>query len=707
MIWMLPLALMTAAPPQVADYLSAPFTERLVAHPTAGRFAWTVAVAGEYRLHVGEAGGRSTQWAAAPDAFGDPFADLQWRPGAGELIYTRQELPDGSLEIPAGRSPLVPPVSRIYLHGEAGSRRLAGGSAPLAKPDGTAVAYLTGGDVRLRSLAKDAADTLLVRTAGSCRNLRWSPDGTQLAFVSDRGSHSFVGVVRPDAPQAGIVWLDPSLDRDDHPEWSPDGTRIAFVRLPASRERFSHVPHRSGPPWRVLACLAEGTRLAAWAAGRGPGDRPDEAIHGAADRAVPGAAVPFFPLRTGDRQLAWTRSGGVVFPYEADGWLRLLHWRPMAFGQPAETFLTPTGAEVESMTTAGDDTLLVVSNRGNLDGRVVDEVAVPLATSRQVSTDGEVAWNPVVSGDRIAYLASDAKRPGHVVTVAEGARTEVDPSYESSTYQPETAVVPQVVELTAADGARVTGQLFLPPDHDPGTRYPALLFTHGGSKRQMLPAWHYMHYYHRCYAFNQFCAARGYVVLSLNYRSGTGEGMEFREAEDYGAAGVSELQDVIGAGLYLRSRPDVAGDAIGLWGGSYGGYLTALALAEASDLFAAGVNIHGVYDWNVHIAMDEPDFRRAEQPQRTAMALRSSPMRDVSKWTSPVLIIHGDADPSVPFFESVHLIEDLRRDAGIEPDVLVLPGEGHDFRRYATWLRVLEATVGFFERELKEEGEER
>lgn len=92
---------------------------------------------------------------------------------------------------------------------------------------------------------------------------------------------------------------------------------------------------------------------------------------------------------------------------------------------------------------------------------------------------------------------------------------------------------------------------------------------------------------------NQFLANRGYIVLSVNYRSGMGYGMEFREALNYGATGGSEFNDVMGAGVYLRNRSDVDPQRIGLWGGSYGGYLTAMGLSRASDLFAAGVDMHG------------------------------------------------------------------------------------------------------------------
>src|ERR1700739_4090609 len=117
--------------------------------------------------------------------------------------------------------------------------------------------------------------------------------------------------------------------------------------------------------------------------------------------------------------------------------------------------------------------------------------------------------------------------------------------------------------------------------------------------RQMLLGWHYMYYYWNSYAMNQYLASRGYVVLSVNYRSGIGYGRGFREAPGRAGRGASEYQDVVAGAKYLQSRADVNPTHIGLWGGSYGGYLTALGLARNSDLFAAGVDFHGVHDWSV------------------------------------------------------------------------------------------------------------
>ena len=216
----------------------------------------------------------------------------------------------------------------------------------------------------------------------------------------------------------------------------------------------------------------------------------------------------------------------------------------------------------------------------------------------------------------------------------------------------------------------------------------------------MLLGWHYMDYYNNAYAMNQYLASQGYVVLSINYRSGIGYGLNFREAINYGASGASEFNDVEGAGLYLRTRADVDAAHIGLWGGSYGGYLTALGLARASNLFAAGVDFHGVHDWS---ARANPNAAAATagaaRDDAARTAFESSPMASVRTWRSPVLLIHGDDDRNVNFNETITMANALRQQ-GVYFEQLILPDEIHGFLRHASWLRGYHAAVDFFHRKL-------
>ena len=310
-------------------------------------------------------------------------------------------------------------------------------------------------------------------------------------------------------------------------------------------------------------------------------------------------------------------------------------------------------------------------------------------------------WTPVPTGDGkgVAFIRAGARRhPSPVIRFGAGSERELAPGTVPQDFPESSLVVPETVIFRATDGMPIHAQLFKPVGGKAGERRPAVAFFHGGSQRQMLPGWHYMYYYRNAYAFNQYLASRGFVVLSVNYRSGIGYGMEFREAADYGAAGASEYRDVAGAGLYLRGRSDVDTKAIGLWGGSYGGYLTALGLGRASDLFAAGVDFHGVHDWTdwFSVVMGEDE----KNVDILRLAFESSPLSAVKSWRSPVLVIHGDDDRSVPFQQSVDLVEALRAQ-GVTVEQLIFPDEGHDLLVQAHWIEAYRATADFLERNLK------
>ena len=217
----------------------------------------------------------------------------------------------------------------------------------------------------------------------------------------------------------------------------------------------------------------------------------------------------------------------------------------------------------------------------------------------------------------------------------------------------------------------------------------------------MLLGYPAMGYYSNAYAMNQYLTAKGFVVLSVNYRCGIGYGLDFRECKNAGATGAAEYNDVIAAEKYLRALPGIDPKRIGVWGGSYGGYLTALALARNSDLFAAGVDFHGVHDWNFEDnAADWKQGSFAEQDAIAAKARASSPIASIDRWRSPVLLIHGDNDPDVAYAQTPILAEALRA-RHVPVNELIFPDEVHGFLLHKDWLAAYQATATFFERTLK------
>jgi len=662
--------------------LSAPFPEELVAAPAGGAIAWVYNAQGARNLWIAtppEYQGRAVTAYTEDD--GQELGELAWTPDARALVYvrggasnSRGEYPN-PLSLPAG----VEQGLWIVAAGGGPPRRLGEGHSPAVSPKGDRVAYLKQGQVWWVPLADSAKPEQLVHARGTAQALRWSPDGAKLAFASGRGDHGFIAVY--DVAAKTLRFLDPSVDRDVEPVWSPDGAQIAFIRIPAAEPTLPFTPRRVAPPWSIrVADVATGRGREVWKADAGRGSAFREIV--------------------AENQLLWGAGSRLVFPWEKDGWTHL-YAVPLSGG--AAALLTPGAFEVEHVTRTPDGREVVFSsNQDDLDRRHVWRVSVAGGKPQAVTSGTGIEWAPAVASDgkAVALLRADARKPPRpAILTGSGAARELAAGAIPADFPEAALVEPQQVLLSASDGVIVHGQLFLPRNLRPGERRPAVIFFHGGSRREMLLGWHYLYYYRNAYALNQYLASRGFIVLSVNYRSGIGYGLEFREALHYGAQGASEFGDVLGAGLYLRGRGDVDPKRIGLWGGSYGGFLTAMGLARASDLFAAGVDLHGVHQWNVEIRNWVPDYDPEQRADFAKLALESSPIAYVKDWRSPVLLIQGDDDRNVQFSQTVDLAAALRP-LGVEVEQLVFPDEVHDFLTHAHWLAAYHAAAEFLERKL-------
>lgn len=662
--------------------LSSPFPSDLIASKNGEKIAWVFDAQGKRNIWIAETPTfRGRQLTRYDKDDGQEITEPVFSPDGNWIAYVHGGPPNGEKEIP---NPTTDPTGMKQEVWLVNTRT----GAPVRVGEGTSPMFSSRGDrvmfEREDHLWAAAVPIGVARTAGPAKKMfeirgnvnspAWSPDGKQLAFVSSRGDHSFIAVFEPASSR--IRFLEPGVDRDIEPRWSPDGKRIAYVRLFNVIDTMSAEKERL-LPWSIrVVDLASGTGKEIWKSGSGEMDS-------------------FSRLPMGENQLQWSAGDRIVFGSERDGWA---HLYSISANGGAPNLLTPGNYEVENVTWSPDrQYMIVASNARDINHRHLWKVNASGGEPRQITSGDSIEMYPVMvsGGKAVAFLQATATLPllpkrgslDGIVT------KQLAPEAAAMKFPSDQLVEPEQVTFKAADGLEIHGQLFKPKSA--GGRAPGIVFMHGGPIRQMLPTWHYSYYYHNSYAMNQYLASRGYMVLSVNYRSGIGYGRAFREAKHRGPRGASEYQDVVAAGKYLRSRSDVDGKRIGLWGGSYGGYLTAMGLAHDSDLFAAGVDLHGVHDWSRRVG---------PSPWATGdlakLGRESSPLSAVDKWKSPVLLIHGDDDRNVQFSQTVELVRKLR-ERGIEFEELIFPDEVHDFLRHESWLRAYHAGSDFFDRKLR------
>ena len=657
--------------------LSSPFPSDLIVSKRGDKLAWAFDAEGKRNIWIAEGPAFAARQVTRTNTDdGQELSDLVFSPNGNQIAYVRGQGKNQAGEVP---NPTTDPAGAkqqvLIVDTRTGRVTIIGeGNSPAFNAGGDQVIYIRDGKFWTTPVI-GGKERKLVEIRGTVNSPQWSPDGAELAFVSNRGDHSFLGIY--DTRSNYIRFMSPSVDRDTAPRWSPDGKRIAFIRLFNISDTFSMDRERL-QPWAIFVTDARnGGARQVWRSG----DQENDSFSGIGS----------------EDTWQWTANDRLVFPSEQDGWSHL--YSVPANGGAAEA-LTPGSFEVENVALSQDKSFLVFSsNKSDVDRRHLWWVKVDGGAPRQITAGDGIEMYPALFDNdrRVAFFHSTARDPFMPFTArTDGSNSKpLAPQALPRDFPSAKLVVPEQVIFKAADGTEIHGQLFKPANAS--GKMPALVFMHGGPVRQMLLGWHYLYYYHNSYAMNQYLASRGYMVLSVNFRSGIGYGRAFRLAQHRGARGASEYQDVVAGAKYLRSRDDVDSRRMGLWGGSYGGYLTALGLARDSDIFKAGVDFHGVHDWSVQVAGLRVPTDTAE---RSRIARESSPISSVDKWKSPVLLIHGDDDRNVEFAQTVNLVRLLRKN-GVSFEEIIYPDEIHDFLKHWDWVRAYLASAEFFDKHLK------
>ena len=671
---------------------SAPFPNELTSSATGARIAWAFNEQGKRNVYVAEGPDFTPRKLTNyTDDDGQELTSLSISDDGKWVVYVRggdhgSNWDDG---LPVNTSSSPTPIkvqiwSVPFSGGE--PKSIAEGDAPVISPTSNQLAFVKGGQVWTAPVDGSSAAKQLFTARGSNNAIKWSPDGSKLTFVCDRKDHSFVGVFTDE--KTPITWMAPSFSNDDTPQWSPDGKQLVFVRMAGGGGAPDSLLARRHQPWSIwVADAASGTASQIWQA--------------------PKTLAGSIPSTHGGFNLHWAANDRIVYLSYQDGWQHL-YSIPSSGGTPL--LLTPGSFMAEHIALSHDRKWLLFSgNTGpdKVDGDRRHAIRVPVdKAAMEVLIPGNgLEWTPVVTGDgaTVAMISATAQRPPlpTVMAFTKGTPKLLAQNLVPATFPQNQLVMPKQVTFKSPDGMTVHGQLFEPVGGP--SKKPAIVYVHGGPPRQMLLGWHYSDYYANSYALNQYLASQGFVVLSVNYRLGIGYGYDFHQPAKGGPSGASEYQDVRAGAVWLSEQPQVDAAKIGIYGGSYGGYLTALALARDSKLFAAGVDIHGVHDWSTQSGFKWNLAERVEKNPDLALANKviyeSSPISSISHWTSPVLIIHGDDDRNVSVSQSVDLVQRLDK-KGVPMETLMIVDDTHHWMKQTNALKMGNATAEYFKRKL-------
>jgi dipeptidyl aminopeptidase/acylaminoacyl peptidase len=658
--------------------------EQFLTHPTESNFvsstdgkniAWTINDAGKRNVMIKTGSELPRMLTDYQQDDGQEISQLAFSPNGTKLIFVRGDGANQKGQSPNPASLTEGTEQAIYfkdIASKTAPSKITQGHSPLFYPDGLKILFAKGGQIYETSLDINAAPKLLFTARGANFSPKFSPSGNDVLFTSDRGDHSFIGIYSLATKK--IRWISPDVSNDSSPCWSPDGKQIVFIRMPGVRIN-PLVNYLDG--FKFSVWVADADALTAKMIWKSPSD--DGGF--AQDREKP---------------LAWTATNRILFYSEHTGWNHIYSMNPD--GSDLKDITPGENSEVENFALdAAGQNIYFDGNREDIDRRHIWKSNVTNGNPAAVTSGDGIEMFPAFGGTNLYCIRSTANGTRMLVRVEETRKAtapinvQKTPSFSGTVF-----VKPEQVIFKAADGTTLHGQLFI--DRKISGKRAGVVFMHGGPHRQMLLGFHYSDYYSNSYAFNQYLASQGYAVVAVNYRCGIGYGKDFRRAKNQGPRGASEYQDVVAAAKFLQLLPEVDGSKIGLWGGSYGGYLTAMGLARNPEIFKAGVDLHGVHDWS----FDAQDATNAWGLAKSDMdlALKSSPVADLSKWTGPVLMIHGDDDRNVQFQQTTDLAEKLR-EKNVPVELLVLPDEIHGFLRYESWTRVYNAAKDFFDRKLK------
>jgi dipeptidyl aminopeptidase/acylaminoacyl peptidase len=592
------------------------------------------------------------------------ISDFFWNPDGRSLFMARA----GDLWQVSATTPEAPRAVWTTDTGEGGIT---------LSPDGRQVAFSRGGDLWIRGLS-DGREQRVTSTEAPESGPVWSPDGKRLAFstsLNTRRSFApdyhgskilFTWSERQSLPDVGIVSIaggnivaaDVTDGAESSPSWI-DANRVVLNRIAKSyKVREVVAVNGSSGKGRVLHRDTE--------------DKWFNLTYNGADAT---------PSPDGK----W-----VAFISDRDGWDHAYLVAPDG-GTPIQ--LTKGAYEVSRLAWSPDSRRIAFdTNQGGPQSRKqiavveIDSAGQPQQTTTLTKGRGASTW-PIWSprGDRLLFGHTDPQTSPELYMVSASANqqpTRLTDSMPSSVDRTK-LIEPQLIQYPSQDGKPVHANLFVPPNLDRSRKHPAIVWIHGDLVTQNYDGWHIRRDYGAYYSFHQYLMQRdGYVVLAPDYRGSIGYGKDWRLGV-YRDLGGKDAEDVLAGVDYLRSLGYVDTERIGVWGLSYGGFLTLRTMVMKPTAFRAGIDVSGVTDWGDYLRDPGQPWlfaRMGTREDNPKQYEQGAPVRQVSQIARPLMVLGSTADTNVPYEQTVRLVDQLLK-AGKDFEFMMYPGEFHYFHR--------------------------
>ena len=541
----------------------------------------------------------------------------------------------------------------------------------------------------------------------------WSPDGKWIAFQQDYGGNELWDVMALPAEGGALVNLTGTPEiREESPRWSPSGKTLAINVKPKAATSYnialldwathkvSALTHEAGTDrsWESVAWSPDGRTLYANRTEVGGNDGEVYAIDvttGTATDLTPHKGDVLYvasDLSPDGKQLlvSTNEKGGARNVALLDVATHKRTWATDTLWEATAGAFSPQGSSFTYTLNADGLVDVFLVDRASLKAKKLD-----LGAGVNGLPGYPNAFSP--TGDRLLVSHESSVQPRDFY-IYEGRSGRSHQLTRSAVASLNAAVMPQsqVVHYKSFDGKIISALLWVPLNLKRDGSNPALVLPHGGPTGQWVDS------------FRSEIAAlvsHGYVCIAPNVRGSTGYGVEFQRA-NYQDLGGGDLQDEVYAAKFLVATGFVAPGKIGITGGSYGGYMTLMALGKTPEVWAAGVELFGIIDWKTMLVHSDPSLQQYEKsllgdPVKDVVVYeRDSPIGFIHAVKAPLLVLQGDNDPRVPKEEAVQIVELLKHDGKVV-DAHYYPDEGHGFAKRENRIDSIRRTLAWFDKYLK------